>query len=144
MTVLLGADAAGVQNWPAGDLDGNFRVDVQDLQLFATQWLDPSGCAGLGCADFDGQNGVNMADLAIFARNWRIRTLFISEFMASNDETIEDPEEPNEFPDWLEIYNAGDETIDLSGMHLTDNPDDPTEWQIPGGITVGPNDYIIF
>ncbi|MBA7617963.1 hypothetical protein ES703_25281 [subsurface metagenome] len=33
--------------------------------------------------------------------------LFINEFMADNETTTEDPNEPGEFPDWLELYNAG-------------------------------------
>jgi hypothetical protein len=31
--------------------------------------------------------------------------LVINEFMADNATTIEDPDEPGEYPDWIEIYN---------------------------------------
>ena len=142
--VIFSAGSAAIASCPEVDLNGDCKVSGEDIKAFAEQWLDPSGCSGLGCADFDGENGVNMTDFALMAQKWQRKFLFISEFMASNDETIEDPQEPGEFPDWLEIYNASDETIDLSGMYLTDNPNDPTEWPIPEGITVEPNDYIIF
>ena len=32
------------------------------------------------------------------------------------------------------MYNAGAEALDLSGMYLTDKLDNPTKWQIPGGV----------
>ena len=57
-------------NYPIGDLNGDFCVDINDMLLFVEQWLDPSGCSGLGCADFDGQNGVDFNDFALFAQNW--------------------------------------------------------------------------
>ena len=36
-----------------------------------------------------------------------VGTLFINEFMADNDTTIEDPDEPGAYEDWIEIFNAG-------------------------------------
>jgi len=69
--------------------------------------------------------------------------LFINELMADNDATIEDPDEPGAYDDWFEIYNAGDTTVDLGGMYLTDDSDDPTQWQIPPGVTIGPGGYLV-
>jgi hypothetical protein len=59
--------------------------------------------------------------------------LFINEFMADNDGFIQD--NFGEYDDWIEIYNAGPNTVNLGGMYLTDNLSDPTEWMIPFGIT---------
>jgi hypothetical protein len=59
--------------------------------------------------------------------------LFINEFMADNDHIVQD--EAGDYDDWLEIYNAGPEAIDLGGMYLTDDMNDPTEWMIPFDIT---------
>ena len=145
--VILLINSVNAQNYPAGDLNGDFKINASDLYIFADQWLDPSGCSGLGCADLYGQNenGVNFIDFTLLAQNWGKKFLFVSEFMASNDNTIEDPEEPGESPDWIEIYNASDKVVDLSGMYLTDDPEDvPAKWKIPDGITVDPNNYIIF
>ncbi|MHC4616567.1 MAG: PEP/pyruvate-binding domain-containing protein [Planctomycetota bacterium] len=61
--------------------------------------------------------------------------LFINEFMAENDSTIEDPDGHDGYPDWLELYNAGPTPIDLGGMYLTDDVNEPTMWMIPVGIT---------
>jgi len=57
--------------------------------------------------------------------------LVINEFMASNRQTIEDPDEAGQYPDWIELYNASDTPIILNGMYLTDDVNEPTRWQIP-------------
>ncbi len=61
--------------------------------------------------------------------------LVINEIMAANTRTIEDPCEPGEFPDWIELYNASDSAIVLNGLYLTDDVNEPTKWQIPPATT---------
>ena len=70
--------------------------------------------------------------------------LLINEFMADNDATIEDPDEPGEFPDWVELYNPGVAEADLSGMYLTDDLSDPTQWRIPDGVTIPSGGFLLF
>ena len=62
--------------------------------------------------------------------------LFINEFMAENDSTIQDPNGSG-YPDWVELYNAGPTAIELGGMYLTDDMNDPTKWMIPFDISGG-------
>ncbi|MEM1123341.1 MAG: CotH kinase family protein, partial [Bacteroidota bacterium] len=57
------------------------------------------------------------------------QSIFINEFMASNDQTIAD--ENGEFDDWVELYNAEDTPFDLGGLFITDDLTEPTAWQIP-------------
>jgi len=57
------------------------------------------------------------------------QSIFINEFMASNDQTIAD--ENGEFDDWVEIYNAGDTSFDIGGKFVTDDLLEPNQWQIP-------------
>ncbi|MBN1507024.1 MAG: hypothetical protein JW955_09265 [Sedimentisphaerales bacterium] len=59
------------------------------------------------------------------------RGLVINEFMAVNRRTIQDPCEPGEYADWIELYNASDNPIVLNGLYLTDDVNRPTKWQIP-------------
>jgi hypothetical protein len=59
--------------------------------------------------------------------------LVINEFMAENDSFIQD--NFGEHDDWFELYNASGAVIDLGGMYLTDDPDDPTGWMIPPAVT---------
>ena len=53
----------------------------------------------------------------------------ISEFMASNSSTLQD--QFGNYSDWIEIYNASDEPIDLNGWYLTDDIDHADLWQFP-------------
>jgi hypothetical protein len=55
--------------------------------------------------------------------------LFINEFMADNQAGISD--EASEFDDWIELYNAGTEALDLGGLFLTDDLLAPTVRRIP-------------
>jgi len=71
--------------------------------------------------------------------------LVINEIMASNDATLADAQ--GQFDDWIEIYNAGDTAIDLAGMYVTDDLDEPTKWQVPSGdpsaTTVAAGGYLL-
>ncbi|WP_150122574.1 CotH kinase family protein, partial [Rhodopirellula islandica] len=69
--------------------------------------------------------------------------LYINEFMADNDSVIEDPDEAGAFEDWVEIYNPGTESIDLSGLSMTDDLSDPTQWQFASGTTIAAGGYLI-
>ena len=52
-----------------------------------------------------------------------IPELFINEFLAVNNTVLIDDDELNGDPydDWVEIYNAGTESINLAGMYFADN-----------------------
>ena len=64
----------------------------------------------------------------------------ISEFMASNGNTLADGE--GNSSDWIEIFNAGDQPADLAGWHLTDRSDNLTRWTFPH-VTIGPGEYLV-
>jgi hypothetical protein len=70
----------------------------------------------------------------------------INEFMASNQGTYTDEYGENE--DWVELYNSGENGVDLSGFYFTDDPMEPTKWQIPSVdpeiTTVNSKDHILF
>ena len=61
--------------------------------------------------------------------------------MADNGITVAGPD--GNSPDWIELFNAGNKTIDLTGMYLTDDLTDPACWQFPEGTTIGPSEYLI-
>jgi hypothetical protein len=65
----------------------------------------------------------------------------ITEFMASNDTTINDGF--GDDSDWIEIYNAGDESVDLQGYHLTDDHDEIAKWTFPSSTVLAPDEYLI-
>ncbi len=121
--------SAGARRCPTGDLNGDCKVNSQDLEILAHQWLVSSPTP----ANLDGINGVNLTDFALLAENWLTRagqiTLVINEFMAKNDGSILDPY--GDYDDWIEIYNYGDEAVDIGGMYLADNLTSAGRWRVP-------------
>jgi hypothetical protein len=71
-------------------------------------------------------------------------TVFINEFIASNNTTLQDPDENSEYPDWIELYNATNATINLAGMYLTDEINERTKWRIPEGSEIPANGFLVF
>ncbi len=71
--------------------------------------------------------------------------ILISEWMARNETTLSDPADPTgmEFDDWFELYNAGDQAIDLSGFYLSDRMNDPTKYRIPVGTIIAPGQVLL-
>ncbi len=72
---------------------------------------------------------VVLSCLAFFCQTVLAQDLFINEFLAVNVNDLAD--EHGEYDDWLEIYNHGETAIDVGGLYLTDNLDEPLKWQIP-------------
>ena len=68
--------------------------------------------------------------------------ILINEFLASNSLTNSDPEF-DDYADWLELYNAGPETLNLGGYFLSDNYDNPGKWQIPSGTTIPSGGFLL-
>lgn len=71
-------------------------------------------------------------------------SVYINEIMADNTHTFEDPNEPQEYPDWIELYNAGAVPVNLGGMYLSDDPADAQSYRIPDNVTIGPHGYLVF
>jgi hypothetical protein len=44
---------------------------------------------------------------------------------------------------WIELYNSGDATLDLSGYYLADNYTNLTQWQFPAGSSLAPGAFKI-
>ena len=66
--------------------------------------------------------------------------LRISEFMASNDRTLDDGD--GNSSDWIELHNAGDEALDLAGWHLTDDREELDKWTFPT-VSLEADEYLV-
>ncbi len=44
--------------------------------------------------------------------------------------------------DWIELYNATNAAVDLSGCGLSDNAGRPRKWQFPSGTVIQPGEYL--
>ena len=71
-----------------------------------------------------------------------ISFLKVNEFLASNSSSNAD--ESGEYDDWIEIYNPTEETLNLSNLFLTDNPNNLTKWQLPEGSSdIEPGGFLL-
>lgn len=67
----------------------------------------------------------------------------INEYSAANYSDIDFLPGPEDaYEDWVELYNNGAATIDLSGYYLSDKSTDKTKWQFPAGVSIAPNGHL--
>jgi hypothetical protein len=69
------------------------------------------------------------------------KSIVINELMPKNSQFGHDQD--NEYDDWIELYNLGDQKIDISGYYLTDSKNNLTKWKFPQGTTIDPKQYLI-
>lgn len=138
----------------ACDLDRDGDIDQSDFARFQ---LCYSGAdiaqenPACGSTRFDSDADVDQDDLALLVACASGPTvpispgrLLISEFMASNAATIIDPDEPTEYPDWIELYNDTPVPIELGGMYLSNSLSLKTLWRIPDGVRIEGGTYLLF
>ena len=100
-------------------------------------------------AAIDADGARSVATVKLFVGNAPIR---INEFMAVNASTLETRvrEEPDDryrgdvtTPDWVELINRSQSSIDISGFHLTDAPTNTTGWSFPDGTVIPAGGYLL-
>ena len=72
--------------------------------------------------------------------NLNAQSLQINELMSSNSGTIYDDD--GDTPDWIEIRNTGDSTINLAEYYLSDDGGDKMKWQFPE-MNLSPQQYLL-
>ena len=65
----------------------------------------------------------------------------VNEFLAKNENG--QVNETGIYADWIELYNNTDQTLDLYGLFLSDNPGKPFKFAFPQNSLIGPNDFMI-
>lgn len=48
-----------------------------------------------------------------------------------------------EYEDWIELYNNGSTSFDLSGYFLSDDDEEPMKWEIPAGTSIDPGGFLL-
>lgn len=66
--------------------------------------------------------------------------IYINEVLSSNDTSEQD--EDGDFSDWLELWNAGANAVDLTGWGLSDSYSSPFKWTF-GDVTIQPNEFLV-
>jgi len=114
-----------------GVLKDKIKLSSNSIFLSAISWNE----------DFNTE--VSRMDKVLIDLNARDRkSLIVSEVMASNAHTLLDPDF-FAFSDWIEIYNASFEDMDIGGFYLSDSLKDG-KWEIPQGTIIGANKRIVF
>src|SRR5437660_8996962 len=80
--------------------------------------------------------------LLLFVRLVAPAQVIISEFMADNKHTLAD--EDLQFPDWVELYNPGSNTVNLAGWALTDDSTHQSRWLFPSTNIVAKGFIVVF
>lgn len=90
--------------------------------------------------------GTDITVRAVTEIDQRDLDLRINEIMASNMGAVLD--DYGNDCDWIEVYNNGDEAVDMAGLYMTDNLLVPFKWRIPygdpGETTIGAKGYLVF
>ncbi len=68
------------------------------------------------------------------------QTVVINEFMASNFSVIAD--EDGDYEDWIELYNTGNETVNLESFGISDDWQEPFLWVFPS-VEIQPGEYLL-
>src|SRR5260221_7235533 len=89
-------------------------------------------CVAIGCAALPAGPGAAFAE----------EKVFITEFMAANTRTLADQD--RQFHDWLELYNAGTNAVNLEGWYLTDNSANLTKWKFPAANLAARGFMVLF
>jgi len=78
--------------------------------------------------------------LLILVASLYSQSVVINEIMSSNNSIITDRD--GEYPDWLELYNSSDETINIHNYSLSDDEDSLAKWLFPD-INIPPKDHLL-
>ncbi len=78
--------------------------------------------------------------LSEFSNLTHARDVYINEVMASNEDVFYD--EDGDSPDWIELYNAGNNPVNLQGWGISDDTLGLNIWEFPE-ITLAPAQYLL-
>ncbi|MBK7096909.1 MAG: CotH kinase family protein [Saprospiraceae bacterium] len=78
----------------------------------------------------------------LFFMNLSWGQVVINEYSASNLRSY--PDNYGKYEDWIELYNPGAQTLDISGWYLSDKESKPKKWKIPAGTVIQAKGFIIF
>ncbi|MCH2021156.1 MAG: CotH kinase family protein [Saprospiraceae bacterium] len=78
--------------------------------------------------------------LLVFCFYTSFSQVVINEYSCSNKDDYLD--NFGEYEDWVELYNSGPTTVDISGYFLTDKNNRRTKWAFPSGTNISPGDHI--
>jgi hypothetical protein len=67
----------------------------------------------------------------------------VNELQPSRNSEYVDPDAPGEYPDWIELYNAGPRDAHLEGCFITDNPSRPFKHMLLPEVVVPAKGFLV-
>lgn len=134
--VFIGTGATeGVQTYTTSTniANGNSTGSVS-FDFHASRVWGGSGCN----ATFNFINRRYIEVTHFDAINFGPGLIVINEYSASNRQVLD---AFGNFEDWVELYNTSNNFVDLTGYYLSDNPNNPTKWQMPT-VFIGPGQFL--
>jgi hypothetical protein len=132
---------------PEGGFSGKYFLDVP-IQLTAIAKPGYSFIEWTGISNDNKTSIIITGDsviTAVFEESTVIDEIYFNEFMADNDNTVADPE--GDYDDWIEVYNAGSAMVDIGGLYITDDLDEPDKYLIPesqpDSTTIFPDGHLV-
>jgi hypothetical protein len=127
---------------PEPDVDADPEADTEteadvepeaepDLDIEEEPWVDPPPAGRMGDPDVPLEEPVEPPPPRVV----------INEILAANDSINVD--EAGGFDDWIEIYNASSEPVDLTGWALSDDERDGPKWYFPPDLVIEPHGYLL-
>ena len=95
------------------------------------------------CPHTHGLVALALALCALLAPSTGGAQVVINELVAKNDGPGGLREPDGGYGDWVELYNAGAEPVDLSGYGLSDDDALPAAWRFPAGTELAPGAYLL-
>ncbi|MBI9016778.1 MAG: lamin tail domain-containing protein [Phycisphaerae bacterium] len=125
------------------DINNDCLTDINDIAILAQQWLLSDYQTTL-IADIDKTNSVDLNDYVEIANDWMQEgsVVVINEIMAKNSSTLQDSE--GAYPDWIELKNLSNQSINLQGWSLADSVDRLNLWLFPDVIIPAEGFLIVF
>lgn len=130
-----------------GDANCDGSVSLEDLVCLQQYLLRKADVISVN-ADLSTDSEINVVDLCLLKRMLLgtyqpvdFTKLKINEVCASNQSCLSDPN--GNYPDWVELYNAGEQPLDISGYGLSDGKKKPFKMTFPEDTIVPANGYLI-
>lgn len=141
------ASAAMCEVTMLGDANNDGSVSLTDLVTLQRYLLRKADAISVN-ADLNTDNCINVVDLCLLKRMLLgiyqpadFTKLKINEVCASNESCLSDP--AGNYPDWVELYNAGEQPLDISGYGLSDGKKKLFKLTFPEDTIVPANGYLI-
>ena len=128
-----------------GDINADGTVSADDAKALR-DWL-LSGKGSIANADMNADGKVNAKDLTLLKRTLLTQSggsyagLVINEVCSTNKTALKAANGTS--PDWIEIFNAGDSAIDLSGVGVSDGDKNRFKFTFPAGTSLKSGGYLI-